>query len=935
MSIFRASFPAYVQRQINVRQDLVNLKARDSRFMLYTTGKNSWCRMTSFVNYDSPDGKLKGGELSRQYILESGTLFPKPGNTPSNQTGVYSLRRGVGSSAGSYSNQTFGNNPVDTKLGLRPMPGIVSVDIKSRGAYGSLREATIKFMAHSKAQLEDLEILFMRTGYSVLLEWGWSMYLDTYKENKGSANTPSANTMPLSSVQIKNFNSPTINPYAAGLDAHTLYRQIEFLREKFSGNYNGMYGLIKNFSWTLLENGSYECTTVLISVGDVLDSLKINSTSLPVGLSTDQQVKNMQTKFEALFSPLIALNSDFFINNVIGKALYQSYLLDPSNPSNSINVDFNIHTVHFANGPNNLGFNGQDGSLHYISFAAFIAAMSAQFNLFDPRKTQAIPLLDFELPYPGYGEFGDGLCLASEDSISIDPTICMIKNNHAQFVADSSKGFDVTEAAISFKGNVSTLSFYPFHYQQNKSFGIIGNIYLCIENLINTFKQLSLESNGYLSMHKFIDTILSQCSDALGAINDFGMFVYDSSTVIMDTHYMDPDAVKNNKFIINVTGTNTVIRNFNVQSKIFENQSTLVAIAAGVRENVSGIQSSTYNLLNRGLTDRIKVQSLEYDAIASLNAQTNASDPEGDYRKQLASMVINLRTYVQSYITDSVSKRDLSQVGGNKQAAISNLNSVLLKINTDTNYKAVLPISFEFTMDGIGGIVIGNVFRINNDALPREYVRKNLGLIVTSLSEKIEHSDWVITVGTMCCILEPDNVKGQINTLDKNAIEKEISTQQNAQAIKNALDTLKQIYIYNDMIKQILQILGAVNPIGLKQINSWLSNTNMFQPNSHQAVALYGLDTYIFAIQPPVSGFGLGAVNYDAAFNKINSVVINHHDFDNLNDDFTNRINEVLANVKSAIEQGTNNATATVPVLYSLNGTVNVFQNIFINTRIP
>ena len=486
MSIFRASFPAYIQRQINVRQDLIKSKMRDSRFVQYTTAKNGWCRMTSFVDYDSPDGTLKGGDLSRQYILEAGTLFPKPGNTPSNQTGTYALKRGVEGLAGSYSNRSFTGR--DTTLGLRPMPGIVSIDVKSREAYGSLREATIKFMAHSKAQLEDLEILFMRTGYGVLLEWGWSLYLDTYTPSAaGSSSTPSANTMALSSVQMKSFNSPTVNTYADGLTPQTLYKQIETLREKFSGNYDGLYGLIKNFQWSLLENGSYECTTVLISVGDVLDSLKINSTSLPVisgSFSQSNVVQNLQTKFEALFNPILYFDKNYFINTVIGKNLYESYLLDPKSPYSQTNIDFNIHSIDFNNGPSDMGFKGQVGSLHYISFAAFIVAMSAQFNLFDPRNKQAIPLLDIEPPFPGYGTYGNGLCLASEDTISIDPRVCMIKNYSATFVADPKFGF--------FMGDAAT--FYPFHYHSNKSFGVIGNIYLCVENVISTFKQAVSDS---------------------------------------------------------------------------------------------------------------------------------------------------------------------------------------------------------------------------------------------------------------------------------------------------------------------------------------------------------------------------------------------------------------------------------------------------------
>lgn len=924
MSIFRSTWPAYVQRQINARQDLVKSHTRDSTFYQYTTGKNAWCRMTSFVDYSSPDGKLHGGDLAKQYILEGGTLYPNP-----NGSGTYSQRSGVGNSAGSYTNTTFTGKA--TNLGLRPMPGIVSVDIKSRGAYGSLREATVKFMAHTKAQLEDLEILFMRTGYGVLVEWGWSLYMDTYTQAaKGSSSTPAANHLPIAQVQVKNFTTPTINAFTSGLDPHTLYRQIESLRDKASGNYDGMYGLIKNFQWVLLENGSYECTTVLISVGDVLDSLKINSTSLPVsppGTTTDQTVKNLQTRFEALFTPLLYFDKSFFINTVIGQALYQSYLLNPKQPYDPANIDFNIHSIDFSNGPSDMGFKGQQGSLHYISFAAFIVAMSAQFNLFDPRNKTAIPILDMEPPFPGYGTYGNGLCLASVDTISIDPRVCMIKNHYAQFTTGLPSGFDVPNAA----------TFYPFHYQQNQSLGVIGNIYLCVENLISTFKQMVLQTGGYLGMHEYLKAILKQCSFALGSLNDFGIFVIDSSTVVIDTHYVDPEATKDTKFIINLTGTDTVIRNFNVTSKIFESQSTLVAVAAGVRENIGAVQSSTYNLLNRGLTDRISVQKLEYSAVTSLNAQTNPSDPEGDYRKKLASMVINLRTYVQSYITGN---KDLSQIDGNREAANSNLNSVLLKINTDTNYKAVLPISVEFTMDGIGGIVIGNVFRINPDSLPREYVRKNLGLIVTSLSTKLERSDWATTVGTQCCILEPENVKGSPNTLDKTSIEKEVTNQNQVVQTQTATDLLKQVYIYNGIVKALTEIFGAASPQALSYLNQWNGYANIFPPNSPQAVSLYALDSYIYTgksgivVGLPGASSGVNLANTYGDVNAVvNAAVADYPDYDSLNADFQGRIKTVQANIVAAIGKTPPASTVSVPIYAMQGSTPGLWRNIFINTQ--
>jgi hypothetical protein len=184
MSIFKSTLKPVIAAQLKAREKLISSDTRSSDFLKYTTGKNSWVRMASFVNYDSKkydsktgklidDGKYNGDTLSKKYILEGGTLY----NQGTNQ---YSLRAGVGNLDGVYSSNIDkrGNKEVDRLYGLRPMPGITNVSVINKSAYGSLREATIQFYAWDKHQLEELEVLFMRTGYTVLLEWGWSEYIN-------------------------------------------------------------------------------------------------------------------------------------------------------------------------------------------------------------------------------------------------------------------------------------------------------------------------------------------------------------------------------------------------------------------------------------------------------------------------------------------------------------------------------------------------------------------------------------------------------------------------------------------------------------------------------------------------------------------------------------------------------------------------------------
>ena len=356
MSIFKSTFKPFLCRQINARQDLVSIAGtRPAEFHQYTTAKSPWVRMQSFVDY-------KGSNtLARKYVLQAGTLVPSP---DSNNTIDYSMRYGIGSA-----NAAYGSNLGNRAYGLQPMPGITSVNIKSKSAYGSLREATVKFFCWDKNQLDDLEILFMRSGYEVLLEWGWSLYLDTYineepydaSSNQGSfKNKININDKNI----IKSFNSPTIDAFQSGLTQDIIYDRIKRYQHKFSGNYDATLGKIVNFSYALLPNGGYECTTIIISIGDVLDSLKINSsTGLDIASQTD---KDYKTEFELLLTGL--KTKDLFTS--VGDLIITG---------RNKGLDTNIHHLPFVK-QRTASTDDAGSNIYYIQFAYFIHILNERYN---------------------------------------------------------------------------------------------------------------------------------------------------------------------------------------------------------------------------------------------------------------------------------------------------------------------------------------------------------------------------------------------------------------------------------------------------------------------------------------------------------------------------------------------------------------------------
>ena len=120
MSIFKDTFIPEVQGQLRVRQN--SLKKRDVTSIKYLNSRNAWIKMSSSVDVNNTN------ELAKSYILQGGILKSDGG-----------LRSGVGGTDNAYSNispnTSLSLNEREHQRGLRPMPGINSIDIRSKSAY--------------------------------------------------------------------------------------------------------------------------------------------------------------------------------------------------------------------------------------------------------------------------------------------------------------------------------------------------------------------------------------------------------------------------------------------------------------------------------------------------------------------------------------------------------------------------------------------------------------------------------------------------------------------------------------------------------------------------------------------------------------------------------------------------------------------------------
>lgn len=312
----------YVNNQINFRQSLQgagsifndNSVQRSNKVLTYLNTRNTWVKLASGISVGNEakkrlreiiesDGYVGSGvidennnstfttsdidNLMNKALAENFVLF----NTTQKIQDVdgetsYTPRSGVLNSQNFFSsfNKMYGGMGYKQQ-GLQPVPGILDVQVDCINR-GSIKKATVTLKAFNKFQFSIIELLYLRLGYVMLLEYGWDKYVD----NINFSTTPPE-------VDIKNIGQTIIEETwfkreKPGKSIRDIVNEIESKRVEYQGNYDGFIGKVTNFDWTLNSDLTYDITINLITMGSVITSLSAN----PPGTSNTFKLKSLQTK---------------------------------------------------------------------------------------------------------------------------------------------------------------------------------------------------------------------------------------------------------------------------------------------------------------------------------------------------------------------------------------------------------------------------------------------------------------------------------------------------------------------------------------------------------------------------------------------------------------------------------------------------------------
>ena len=625
-NIAGSPFQPYVAKQIELRKKIISEENRTHKELQWLTNKNVWIRVSSGtdVKDDNPNfPNEKGDKLSKKYILQAGLVDHTGGDTS------YKLRSGIGPD-GAYG---IGG----TDFGLKPMPGLENLTIKTGGKLGTLREATIEFTCYNIEQLSIMSTLYMRLGFSVLIEWGHIPYLD----NKTGKLETNPHPLPFYGIHSK----------------EELMVAIQEKRIEHSGNYDAMWGTIKNFDYSFGENGEFKCKVDLVGAGDILESLKINQSGntkninilkdnqYPVVADANKSLLNEALYFYydnankttnnpyilkyhlTTYFKMLKINFDNFSqnNDLIKKGFHYSLLskLNENNGGNLVNIpDIVNPEYYFSKFKLNLKIDSDEKTSPetqvYITLGHLLLLTLATGGIYDKKDSESNPYIYIDVNNE------TNRCYTFPGHCSLDPTVCLI----------GSEGLPFSIESEIFSKNIQPN--FPFY---DPDFPDLGGRFMWtlvnIDFIAKTLRKYSSSDlKGNVNFVDFVQDILTGISKACGGFNEFRIVPDDDTRCI---RIFDDRVIPNFKYetekytTIPVLGKNSIVNNFKYTSKISPQMAAQIVIAAQAQDK--GIQGSkdalSFSHLNEGLINRLSPSRIE--SVTELNEENTLSSKISKY----------------------------------------------------------------------------------------------------------------------------------------------------------------------------------------------------------------------------------------------------------------------------------------------------------------
>ncbi len=765
-NIIGADIDDTLKAQIKIRQQKLGTPQLTSDIIQYTNANNSWMRIASSTNLTKNDNVLgTGNQLAKNLVLfgpyigvnDDKPLFDQNGN-PTGDTSyspslpTQALAKNNGLIGGNISQYGLGDI---NKYGYSGPPGIESIEVQALNR-GAIRKANVSLVANNPSQFKLIETLYLRLGYSMLVEWGHSLYYD----NKGNFIT----NPPFSNMAFDGF-----------MKGHQTFlsisQKIDKVRKQTDYNYDGFIGYVSNFNWSYRSNGTYSINLSLISRGGLIDSLVVNVPALNLDSASQLREFTLSENEQSLIQEETEgselnkqrdkrNNADGTVNRATSGIDKFDKKPSFSKPGSVIELFLNLIQLHLKD---KIGVNQNTPPKYAIGEGKYEGTFAVLYTNGEPSTISEQG--QFYVSLGRLFKFISNNCLlytptgTNDQIISIDfeQRKSWMLSHPLQASADPNKCILQVELKNTSTNTVGkfpqALQFQKFKVNQYKA--DIMEIPVNIEFIRNLLLK-NKDEDGNIDLMTFLEKTLEGVRSATGYLNDFIVSYDETNNIIKiyDNNFIpgkrNPSTTLNINYLHNNEGT--FVNSFNLNTKIFPKIQNLVAIAAQNPDGASvGSQVASYQKLNEGTRDRLALHSPQGYNVNEINKVSNSSSFETTYRDAFAS--------VSKYFADvyglNNSKLPSSQA---IEQQSKNLESVLnFEMQQDVKDKKIsspffIPVELTVDIKGLSGFKLYEKFDISpDDILPNSYP-KNLNYIVQGISHTIKNNRWTTELKTLSWI---------------------------------------------------------------------------------------------------------------------------------------------------------------------------------------
>lgn len=796
---FVAGIEPRVIKQIQTREEKFGKSPKTDKELMIIHGNCPWVVLRSGVDApkleenrwrvfprENPERCLVTNDWAKKTVL-GGELQNRSGdNSFVRPRGIQTQPgKGIDATTGTFLNSAY---RITDYQGHRPVAGITDVTVTSKDTWGMIMEAVIKIKCWSRDELDLLDRVYFKPGYSAILEWGHTLY---FKEDGTECITPHQ------MISDEEF-------FAGGnymdLDAKVLEKRKE------DSNREALFGYITNFSFSLNKDGSYDCSVKMLSKGSVIRGLRIKGSTLYGSPDENREIKEDEILYEDIS---------------IWHKIHQAFIdfVEQDNKINIIDaIDVPDSVKNYRKLPPRSGKKLGKSEFQFDGLEALLFTATKESINRRKKKLKRGPLFNSD-ELEGLQKFPVISIVARsgwttkgarrhnrEFYITLRTLLLLV--NH--FNSENRIGFNLwdTSTFVDPEGDDETPapSLNPYIAVKPRQGSLYGRAY-SVEKDINRFADLILENgewseseahrilNIWINFDLFLldiehelegkvedysimdalQNLLGRVQKAFGNINDFQIVADhkngDNLFTIIDNNCIYVES-EDEIPVIRVTGLNNTISDLQITSEVSSDLANQMSIAAQApRTYQDGSENADESMIHWGenCENRWWLPAGKDNAsTTSKETEEALKDREENYKKTKEKWVKKLK---KAYESVRKGKLDIGKAEGqtaettNSEAVLAASEDRFRDVQLDgetymhelaakevTQYRkpnlqmGIIPIRVGLTMMGIGNLTIGNVFRIKSGVMLPKYT--TWAQIITGIEHHISRLGWTTTLKT-------------------------------------------------------------------------------------------------------------------------------------------------------------------------------------------